>query len=55
MQSVDLNFSGFQRKAANNDMEALEEEDIPDSKIHNADSCYADAKKLAENQLLTVG
>ncbi len=54
MKSIDLNFSGFQKKKDKTEMQALKDQDIPKLRIHNAEQCYNDAKKLAEHQLLTV-
>ena len=30
-------------------MDHLNEQDVPSLKIHNAEECYQDAKKLSEN------
>lgn len=55
-QLIDLNFSGYLNKKEQEgcEMDHLNEQDVPNLKVHNAEECYQDAKKLSENQLMTV-
>lgn len=54
MQSLDLNFSGYQIKKGEEAIDELRNVQIPDLKVYNAEQCYKDAKKLTVSTLLDL-